>query len=105
MALSPHTPLLSTAVEENCFVCGRNNVGQLGVGSQGDVLEPQPVQFAHQWAHVSFGDYHTCGISSEGQLYSWGLSNKGQLGHADEDSRELPELVEFLKSEQIMYGI
>eukprot|EP00210_Caulerpa_lentillifera_P001329 g1279.t1 len=100
-AVLPDTPLLSTAVEENCFVCGRNNVGQLGVGTQGDVLEPQPVQFARHWAHVSFGDYHACGISLDGKLYSWGLSNKGQLGHEDEDSRELPESVECLKCDQV----
>lgn len=100
-AVSPHTPLLSTAVEENCFACGRNNVGQLGVGTQGDVLEPQPVQFAQHWALVSFGDYHACGISCEGKLYSWGLSNKGQLGLQDQDLRELPEPVEALKSEKV----
>eukprot|EP00210_Caulerpa_lentillifera_P008643 g8243.t1 len=100
-AVSPHTPLLSTAVEENCFACGRNNVGQLGVGTQGDVLEPQPVQFAQNWALLSFGEYHACGISCEGKLYSWGCSNKGQLGHEDEETRELPESVEALKSEKV----
>lgn len=100
-AVSPHTPLLSTAMEENCFACGRNNAGQLGVGAQGDVLEPQPVQGVRPWALVSFGAYHACGVSCDGELWSWGVSNKGQLGHQDVESRELPEIIDELRDQQV----
>lgn len=50
---------------------------------------------------MSFGAVHACGISCEGSLYSWGLSNKGQLGHQDIQSRELPEIVDALRDRQV----
>ena len=53
------------------------------------------------WALVSFGAYHACGISCEGELSSWGISNKGQLGHQDTESRELPEIVDLLRDQPV----
>lgn len=53
------------------------------------------------WALVSFGAVHACGVSCEGVLSTWGLSNKGQLGHHDYESRELPEIVDELRDQQV----
>ncbi|CAD7697676.1 unnamed protein product [Ostreobium quekettii] len=99
--VSPSTPLLSTAIDENGWVCGSNAVGQLGVGGQENVWELQPVQGVRRWAAISFGDYHSAGISCDGELYTWGLSSKGQLGHRDEEARELPEKVSDLEGTEI----
>lgn len=60
-------------MEENCFACGtvtaeyarlgmspsgRNNAGQLGVGAQGDVLEPLPVQVRpHHSNHTANAEF------------------------------------------------
>eukprot|EP00803_Ostreobium_quekettii_P007034 evm.model.scf_2582.1 EVM.evm.TU.scf_2582.1 scf_2582:2859-15247(+) len=100
-AVSPSTPLLSTAIDENGWVCGSNNVGQLGVGGQENVWELQPVQGVRRWAAMSFGDYRSAGISCDGELYTWGLSSKGQSGHRDEEARELPEKVADLDGTEI----
>lgn len=56
-----------------------------------------------RWAAVSFGESHAAGVSCEGVLYTWGLSNKGQLGHRDEDPTELPRPVIDLENIEVRF--
>lgn len=53
------------------------------------------------------GDYHTCVLSDEGDVYTWGYGGKkstftwmfnqevGALGHGDRHHYFLPKLVEY----------
>ena len=45
---------------------------------------------------VSCGSEHSFAISTDGDLYSWGLNFKGQLGLGDFENRYEPQLVESL---------
>ncbi len=47
-----------------------------------------------QIVKVSAGLGHTCAISSEGELFSWGFNVTGQLGTGDKISRWEPHRVE-----------
>lgn len=58
-------------------------------------------QGVRRWAAVSFGENHAAGVSCEGVLYTWGLSNKGQLGRKDEGANEFPKPVEELESIEV----
>ena len=41
------------------------------------------MQAVGRWAALSISDSHAAGLSCEGQLYTWGNNNKGQLGLGD----------------------
>lgn len=43
---------------------------------------------------VSCGSEHSMGVTTEGDLYSWGLNFKGQLGVGDFENRAAPVLVD-----------
>ena len=40
-------------------------------------------------------------IDVAGDLWSWGTTDEGQLGHGDTDDREAPKLIDALKGKQI----
>mmetsp|Transcript_26924 Transcript_26924/g.58797 ORF Transcript_26924/g.58797 Transcript_26924/m.58797 type:complete len:634 (+) Transcript_26924:184-2085(+) len=64
--------------------CGKNSRGQLGIGNQIESLRLQLVQnLTHNARIVSAasGAEHSMALSSDGSLYTWGDSKRGQLGH------------------------
>lgn len=65
--------------DQSLWCWGRNDFGQLGLGSTGDP-EPTPVQIPGTWASVSPGSGHTCAIAVDGTLWCWGLAGSGQIG-------------------------
>lgn len=42
------------------------------------------------WAQLSSGYYHTCGVRSTGRLYCWGQGNRGQLGTGGNGNTAVP---------------
>lgn len=44
---------------------------------------------------ISAGGYHTCGISSDGDVYCWGSNSMGQVASSTDKSVLLPQLVEY----------
>lgn len=133
--MSPNTPLLSTEVQQNAWVCGEehfgpaksawqtrlqactrcngavvsarscggaerqaraldaaaaaaaagdNGRGQLGVSQGGsNILHPLSISVVGRWAAIALSDSHAAGLSCDGQLYTWGNNNRGQLGLGD----------------------
>jgi alpha-tubulin suppressor-like RCC1 family protein len=47
------------------------------------------------------GDHHSAGITDDGLLFTWGRGIFGQLGHGNDDSYNLPNLVSFFSKVQI----
>lgn len=71
---------------------GYNEYGQLGRGITCEGLQGARVINAYskffneapelvKITQVSCGEYHTAAISENGEVYTWGLGNMGQLGH------------------------
>ena len=117
---SHHSLFLSR--EGRIFACGFNEYGELGVemgdqkNLQGEAqvilkCKPLPVQIQMEdrIRFIEAGLNHSLAISSssegsstDSKLYSWGLSNSGQLGHHDVKNAynlSKPKVVEFLGSE------
>ncbi len=73
-------------IDRTLWCWGANYLGQLGIGSSGaGTNESSPVRVgtAADWASLSTGFFHSCGIRNEGSdrtLWCWGSSNHGQLG-------------------------
>jgi alpha-tubulin suppressor-like RCC1 family protein len=67
------------------YCWGSNTQGKIGVGSDDfdPVLAPVRVGTFEDWASVSGGGGHTCGVRRNGKLYCWGYDGTGQLGDGD----------------------
>ena len=73
------------SVQGNVYVCGSNRKGKLGLGKKAkaayesfqinDYLKDYPMDA------VALGAGHTLSLSKEGEVFSWGSSSYGVLGH------------------------
>ncbi|KAL2318203.1 hypothetical protein Fmac_032079 [Flemingia macrophylla] len=88
-----HTALLTlkkgpsdTLESSTCWTFGLGDNGQLGHGTTQSTLLPKPVKELPQSVHlisVDCGLFHTCVVSSDGDVWSWGME-KG-LGLCPDD--------------------
>jgi alpha-tubulin suppressor-like RCC1 family protein len=63
------------------YCWGENSGGQLGDGNlPNDALAPVIVSGGLVWNEVSAGYQHSCGITTGGIGYCWGIGNNGELG-------------------------
>ncbi|GMH38662.1 hypothetical protein BSKO_06546 [Bryopsis sp. KO-2023] len=86
----------AVSIEGDLLCWGWCLYGQCGHNSTDDVLEPKLVSAMGglNIKHVSAGLGHTVACTESGDLYSWGMNTDGQLGHGDESSRIMPELID-----------
>jgi len=95
-----------SAGEEDAYACGRtaagaaycwggNSAGQLGDGTTTTRLTPVAVVMPAgvTFASVTAKALHTCGLTSAGAAYCWGLNTDGQLGDGTTTSRLTPVAV------------
>jgi len=76
----------------DAWACGRNNFGQLSLGSQAHQLLPAHVGGREVFAGeplvmMAAGSMHTAGVTKDGVLWSWGQRGFGQLGHGVRELR------------------
>lgn len=84
-----HGCLLGDDGSAYCF--GSNTRGQLGAGTT--LLRsphPLPVAGGIQFASISAGDSHTCGVAMDAVVWCWGEGGMGQLGSGQRTSTTQP---------------
>jgi alpha-tubulin suppressor-like RCC1 family protein len=69
---------------------GRNDSGQVGDGTNNNVLTPKMITGYNDWVKVSAGYSHSVGIRSNGTLWAWGKNSYGQLGDGTTIDRNVP---------------
>ncbi|XP_030530512.1 ultraviolet-B receptor UVR8 [Rhodamnia argentea] len=92
-----------------CYSWGTNNHGQLGLGDKESRLRPEIIKTFNEdcpWAvyEVACGAFHTALLTSrkkpsdtsESMCWTFGLGDKGQLGHGTTQSTLVPEPVKQL---------
>ncbi|CAL1381160.1 unnamed protein product [Linum trigynum] len=82
---------------------GRNQNGQLGLGTMEDALVPHKIQ-AFQGIRIKMvaaGAEHTAAVTEDGELYGWGWGRYGNLGLGDRNDRLLPEKVSLSNEEKM----
>jgi len=64
------------------YTCGLNNYGQLGIGSTDNCSELQLVEdlSSKNVAHVDGGTHHSVVLTNDGDVYTFGRGDSGQLG-------------------------
>eukprot|EP00658_Telonema_sp_P-2_P082665 TRINITY_DN8784_c0_g1_i1.p1 TRINITY_DN8784_c0_g1~~TRINITY_DN8784_c0_g1_i1.p1 ORF type:complete len:1789 (-),score=688.48 TRINITY_DN8784_c0_g1_i1:283-5649(-) len=72
--------------------------GQLGHGDRNPQKAPAHVDFFQNkdLASLAAGGWHSCALTLDGELYTWGSGRCGQLGHGDWSSQRLPTPVQGL---------
>ena len=87
-------------VSNSCrvFSLGENDFGQLGLGDRVERRTPGEISFFSEKrvGRISSGHRHSCAISEEGEVFSWGSSLYGQCGQDVKDIFTSPCKVEFL---------
>jgi alpha-tubulin suppressor-like RCC1 family protein len=85
-----HTCGLTTAGAAYCW--GPGYYGQLGVGgAQSGVNTPTAVGGGLTFTTVSAGGNHSCGVTTAGAAYCWGMNTMGELGVGTTTGPELCE--------------
>lgn len=85
------------AVKSNgtLWTWGDNYYGQTGNGTSGsnDVIYPQQIGTDSKWTKVSAGNTFGVGLNSNGELFSWGKNDRGQLGNNTTTNNSTPVLI------------
>ncbi|MCX8643956.1 InlB B-repeat-containing protein [Bifidobacterium sp. B4081] len=78
---------LTLGSDGNLYTWGNNNSGQLGrdtsktpASQPGKVDKPQGAPEGFAWSAIIVGGWRSMAIGSDGNLYTWGENNLGQLG-------------------------
>ncbi|KAJ5073279.1 claret isoform a [Anaeramoeba ignava] len=81
------------------YVFGQGYYGQLGNNSRESCEHPTPLTFFDnlpQLNSVCCGKKHTLALLENGDVYSWGFGQDGQLGHGDLSESLVPKRIESL---------
>jgi alpha-tubulin suppressor-like RCC1 family protein len=62
------------------------------------------VTVQQQFDQIACGSEHCMALTTDGELYSWGLNFKGQLGVSDFENRAQPVLIDSFYGSQINTG-
>ncbi len=69
---------------------GRNDFGQLGIGSTEGALSPTLISTLSKVVGVAGGDLHSMALTTNGRVYAWGFNNLGQLGNGSTQNSSTP---------------
>lgn len=74
-----HTCAVTTTGALYCW--GRNDEGQLGIGTTTYSSHPVLVSALSAVQSVALGEHHSCAITTAGALWCWGQNKYGELGN------------------------
>ncbi|KAJ3678505.1 hypothetical protein LUZ60_002308 [Juncus effusus] len=90
------------------YTWGDECAGRLGRGNELSVSRPKPVENSSccNMEYVACGEFVTCAINIQGDLYTWGdmIHKTGLLGHGSEAGHTMPKRVSGpLEGLQVLY--
>jgi alpha-tubulin suppressor-like RCC1 family protein len=83
---------LSIHADGTLWVTGKNDHGQLGLGTVATTAVTSWTQVGTDtdWVQVAAGNAHSLALKANGQLYTWGDNAYGQLGYRYHGRRGYP---------------
>jgi len=102
VACGTHHTLMMTETQE-VWTWGSGEFGKLGIGDEEKHAEPIMITALQGVGviEISTGGFHSAALTGEGHLYTWGGGDKGQLGHGDDNSQNVPVIVEALRGKRV----
>ena len=84
-----HSCGITTAGDAYCW--GSGTSGQLGNGNYTDQTAPAKVVGNHSFKEIAAGyNSHSCGVTTDGDAYCWGLGGNGELGNGNSSVQNTP---------------
>jgi|GEM_PF-1091821 len=81
---------LARKIYSTLWVCGRNELGQLGVGDANSHTVLTELDYALDWVNAVAGQSHGMAVKQDNTIWAWGANDKGQLGTGDNNIRISP---------------
>ena len=88
-----------------CYSVGQNGYGQLGQGNNTNLNIFTPINTSNLLSdvkYVSCGEHYNLLLDINGNVYSCGKNNYGQLGHNDTTNRNIFTLIEYFSTNNIV---
>lgn len=95
---------LALTLDGKVFSWGEGEDGKLGHGNRTTLDKPRLLEAlrAKKIRDIACGSSHSAAISSQGELYTWGLGEYGRLGHGDNATQLKPKLVTALSGRRVI---
>ncbi|MGL4982591.1 MAG: Ig-like domain-containing protein [Treponemataceae bacterium] len=94
-----HYHTFAFASNDKLYAWGKNDKGQLGIGSTTSTGTPTVVTLpsgVSKWKAVAAGDAHSLAVDQSGNAYGWGDNTYGQIADATTSSRTTPSKISSL---------
>lgn len=104
--VSGESHVLGVSTNGTLHTWGRNNRGQLGTGSISFTATMDPVRIGEDsdWTDVAAGFEYSMALRDNGEIFSFGINNYGQLGLGDIVNRTSPTRVNLPVVSRIFAG-
>ncbi|KAF6037593.1 HERC2 [Bugula neritina] len=95
---------LALTVDGKVFAWGEGDDGKLGHYSRATCDTPRLIEClrSKRVRDIACGSAHSACITSNGELYTWGLGEYGRLGHKDNLTQLRPKQVKALAGKRVM---
>ncbi|XP_021378315.1 E3 ubiquitin-protein ligase HERC2-like isoform X2 [Mizuhopecten yessoensis] len=95
---------LALTTDGKVFSWGEGDDGKLGHFSRWNCDKPRLIEAlkSKRVRDIACGSSHSAAITSNGDLYTWGLGEYGRLGHGDNTTQLKPKQVKALSSQRVM---
>ena len=87
----------------NSFYRGKGEGGRLGHVAEDHMRHPKVIEAfsGKKIIDVAVGSVHCLAVTEDGEVYSWGRNEQGQLGDTSNIARTEPALIAALESKEI----
>eukprot|EP00118_Oscarella_pearsei_P022140 m.252836 g.252836 ORF g.252836 m.252836 type:complete len:3992 (+) comp40356_c1_seq2:177-12152(+) len=96
---------LAITADGKLFSWGEGDNGKLGHGDKQSLETPKLVEAlkAKRIRDIACGSAHSAAVTSNGELFTWGLGDYGRLGHGDTETLLKPKKVEKLSGHRVVH--
>ncbi|RWS12697.1 E3 ubiquitin-protein ligase HERC2-like protein [Dinothrombium tinctorium] len=95
---------LALTADGKVFSWGEGEDGKLGHGNKATCIHPKLIDgFKNKRIReVACGSSHSAAITTNGELFTWGLGEYGRLGHGDNITQLLPKQVKAFEGRKVV---